>query len=382
MGPLNELRVIEFAGIGPAPFCGMVLADMGADVVLVDRKTSNPNAVGADIEPRFNIVNRGKRSIAFDLKQGAARDTVLELIAGADVLLEGYRAGVMERVGLGPADCHEVNSKLVYARLTGWGQHGPLAHTAGHDLNYIALAGALYYSGRGDSPPTAPATLVGDIGGGAMVMALGILAALLHANSTGEGQVVDTSIVDGSAYGTALLYGLYKQGAWSGNRYDNFLDGAAPWYDCYECADGHHVSIGSLEPNFYKTLLEKLELTDDDAFRNQFDKQTWPALKTRLAEIFKSKTREQWCELLEGTDVCFAPVLDFDEAVSHPHNEARNTFIDVDGVTQPAPAPRFSATPSEVSNSAPQKGQHTEEILREAGLSQEHIATLREQSAV
>ena len=381
MGPLQGIRVIEFAGIGPAPFCGMALADMGADVVLVDRKTGNPNAVAADIEPRFNIVNRGKRSVALDLKQEAARDAVLELIAGADILLEGYRAGVMERVGLGPADCHAVNDKLVYARLTGWGQHGPLAHSAGHDINYIALAGALFYGGRGDSAPTAPPTLVGDIGGGAMVMAFGILAALLHARSTGEGQVVDTSIVDGSAYGTSLRYGLYNLGRWTGKRYDNFLDGAAPWYDSYECADGQFVSIGSLEPDFYETLLEKLGLTEDDAFRDQFDKKSWPALKSRLAGIFRSKTREQWCELLEGTDVCFAPVLDFDEAATHPHNEARNTFIELDGVTQPAPAPRFSVTPSEVLRSAPQKGQHSEELLQEAGLSPEQIAALRELGA-
>ncbi len=382
MGPLHGVRVIEFAGIGPAPFCGMVLADMGADVVVIDRKTGNPNAVAANVEPRFNIVNRGKRSIALDLKQKGARDAALELIAGADVLLEGYRPGVLERAGLGPADCHAVNAKLVFARLTGWGQHGPLAHSAGHDINYIALAGALYYGGRGDAPPIAPPTLVGDIGGGSMVMALGILAALLHARETGEGQVVDTSIVDGSAYGTSLLYGLYKQGLWSGNRYDNFLDGAAPWYDCYECADGHYVSIGSLEPNFYATLLDKLDLTDDDAFRKQFDKRAWPELKSRLAEIFKAKTREEWCELLEGTDVCFAPVLDFEEATSHPHNEARDTFIELDGVTQPAPAPRFSATPSEVSGPAPQQGQNSEEILQEAGLTQEQIAELREQAAI
>ncbi len=381
MGPLQGVRVIEFGGIGPGPFCGMILADMGADVVVIDRKTANPNAAGIAGEPRYDFVNRGKRSIAVDLKQAPARDALLRLIEGADVVLEGFRPGVMEKLGLGPDECLSANPALVYGRMTGWGQHGPLSHAAGHDLNYIALSGALYYGAR-SAPPMAPPTLVGDIGGGAMVMAMGLMAALLHARSSGEGQVIDTAVTDGSAYSTALVYSLFKQGHWSGKRHDNLFDGAAPWYDCYECADGDYVSVGSLEPGFYRLLLEKLGLAEEEAFANQYDKRRWPELKERLRDLFRSRTRDEWCELLEGTDVCFAPVLDFDEAVQHPHNAARETFIEVGGVTQPAPAPRFSKTPSEVHSMPPSKGEHGVDILAEAGFSAAEIEALKAESVI
>lgn len=375
MGPLAGKKIVEIAGLGPGPVCGMLLADMGAEVTVIDRPaTSNPSALAL---ANAAIMNRGKKSIALDLKMEGGRDVVLRLLENANGLIEGFRPGVMERLGLGPGDCLEVNPRLVYGRMTGWGQAGPLSQVAGHDLNYVALSGALWYGGRSDSPPTVPPTLVGDMGGGAMLLAIGMLAAMMNAQETGKGQVVDAAMIDGSALSTTLLYALFQSGNWTLNRQDNFLDGAAYWYDTYECADGKYVSIGSIEPEFHALLLEKLGLEDDPDFAQQYKKDRWPELKARFVDIFKTKTRDEWCALLEGSDVCFAPVLDFAEAPRHPHNRARGVFTKVAGVTQPAPAPRFSETPSEIGSAPPESGEHTAEILAAAGYSEQELGRLR-----
>ena len=375
MGPLAGKKIVEIAGLGPGPVCGMLLADMGAEVTVIDRPaTSNPSALAL---ANVAIMNRGKKSIALDLKMEGGRDVVLRLLENANGLIEGFRPGVMERLGLGPGDCLEVNPRLVYGRMTGWGQAGPLSQVAGHDLNYVALSGALWYGGRSDSPPTVPPTLVGDIGGGAMLLAIGMLAAMMNAQETGKGQVVDAAMIDGSALSTTLLYALFQSGNWTLNRQDNFLDGAAYWYDTYECADGKYVSIGSIEPEFHALLLEKLGLEDDPDFAQQYKKDRWPELKARFVDIFKTKTRDEWRALLEGSDVCFAPVLDFAEAPRHPHNRARGVFTKVAGVTQPAPAPRFSETPSEIGSAPPESGEHTAEILAAAGYSEQELGRLR-----
>ena len=380
MGPLAGKKIVEIAGLGPGPVCGMLLADMGAEVTVIDRPaTSNPSALAL---ANAAIMNRGKKSIALDLKMEGGRDVVLRLLENANGLIEGFRPGVMERLGLGPGDCLEVNPRLVYGRMTGWGQAGPLSQVAGHDLNYVALSGALWYGGRADSPPTVPPTLVGDMGGGAMLLAIGMLAAMMNAQETGKGQVVDAAMIDGSALSTTLLYALFQSGNWTLNRQDNFLDGAAYWYDTYECADGKYVSIGSIEPEFHALLLEKLGLEDDPHFAQQYKKDRWPELKARFVDIFKTKTRDEWCALLEGSDVCFAPVLDFAEAPLHPHNRARGVFTKVAGVTQPAPAPRFSETPSEIGSAPPESGQHTADILAAAGYSEEELERLRAMSIV
>jgi alpha-methylacyl-CoA racemase len=382
MGPLEGKRIIEMGGIGPAPVCGMMFADMGAEVILVERKRDPARKSAMLEDANMTIMNRGKKSIVLDLKKEGATDVVLQLLRDADGLIEAFRPGVMERLGLGPEQCLEANPSLVYGRMTGWGQDGPLAHAAGHDINYVALSGALWYGGRADSPPAVPPTLVGDIAGGSMLLAVGMLAAMLNAQATGKGQVVDAAISDGSAAATTLLYALFKAGRWSSGRQDNLLDGASHWYDTYETSDGKYVSIGSIEPQFYALLLEKLGLSQDPDFAPQYDKRRWPQLKQRLAGIFKTKTRAQWCELMEGTDVCFAPVLDFDEAPEHPHNEARGTFTQVDGVIQPAPAPRFSVTRSEIGSGPPEVGQDTDAVLKAAGLSDDQLAVLRERGAV
>jgi len=375
MGPLAGKKIVEIAGLGPGPVCGMLLADMGAEVTVIDRPaTSNPSALAL---ANAAIMNRGKKSIALNLKMEGGRDVVLRLLENANGLIEGFRPGVMERLGLGPGDCLEVNPRLVYGRMTGWGQAGPLSQVAGHDLNYVALSGALWYGGRADSPPTVPPTLVGDMGGGAMLLAIGMLAAMMNAQETGKGQVVDAAMIDGSALSTTLLYALFQSGNWTLNRQDNFLDGAAYWYDTYECADGKYVSIGSIEPEFHALLLEKLGLEDDPDFAQQYKKDRWPELKARFVDIFKTKTRDEWCALLEGSDVCFAPVLDFAEAPRHPHNRARGVFTKVAGVTQPAPAPRFSETPSEIGSAPPESGEHTAEILAAAGYSEQELGRLR-----
>jgi alpha-methylacyl-CoA racemase len=384
MGPLSDTKVIEIGGIGPAPFCGMMLADMGAEVLLIERKAEhNPalNLRGGDAA-RYAIVHRGKRSLTMDLKNPAAATTLLRLVRNADLLIEGFRPGVMEKLGLGPDECLAVNPQLVYGRITGWGQDGPLSRCAGHDINYIALAGALYHGGHRSAPPAAPPTLVGDVGGGAMVLAVGLLAALLDARQSGEGQVVDAAISDGAALMTTLLYGLQQQGVWHDRRQSNFLDGGSHWYDCYECADGAYISVGALEPKFYRELLQKCGLGDDAEFDPQFDQAKWPDQKKRFSELFRSRNRDQWCEILEGTDACFAPVLNLSEAPSHPHNRARQTFVDVDGVIQPAPAPRFSKMKRDLPARPPATGEHTLSVLGELGLSEQEIAALAAQGAI
>ena len=380
MGPLAGKKIIEIAGLGPGPVCGMLLADMGAEVTVIDRRAAaNPGALAL---ANAAIMNRGKKSIALDLKKPAGSEVALRLLEDADGIIEGFRPGVMERLGLGPSDCLKVNPRLVYGRMTGWGQTGPLSQVAGHDLNYVALSGALWYGGRSDSPPTVPPTVVGDMGGGAMLLAIGMLAAMINAQETGNGQVVDAAMTDGSALSTTLLHALFQSGNWTPNRQDNFLDGAAYWYDTYECADGKYVSIGAIEPEFHALLVQKLGLQDDPDFSQQYNKHSWKRLKARFVEIFKTKTRDQWCALLEGSDVCFAPVLDFAEAPLHPHNLARNVFTKVDGVTQPAPAPRFSETPAEISSPPPESGAHTNHILAAAGYSEEELEQLREMTII
>ena len=363
MGPLEGIKVIEIAGIGPAPCAGMMLADMGADVVLVERKTVNENAAAIIPESeKQSFFKRGKRSIALDLKDDEDVNTVLKLIEGADVMIEGFRPGVMERLGLGPEVCLEANPKLVYGRMTGWGQTGPLAHAAGHDPNYLAVSGALWYGGSEDRPPTAPLTLVGDLGGGTMVLLLGIQSALLHAQRTGLGQVVDAAITDGSAYISSLLWMMRNTGQISEDLGSGWSDFGSPWHDTYQCSDGKFITVCSLEPQFYAQLIQLLGLEGDPTFKSQWDKRLWQEGKEKLKVLFLSEDRQHWCDLLEGTDVCFGPVLNFSEAVEHPHNKARETFLDVEGVMQPAPAPKFSVTKPEV-GAVPALGQHTLEIL-------------------
>jgi crotonobetainyl-CoA:carnitine CoA-transferase CaiB-like acyl-CoA transferase len=372
MGVLSGVRVVEIAGIGPAPFCGMLLADMGADVILVERsnmKAGDPLDLGDKA-----IVHRGKRSLALDLKEPRAIAALLQLIAGADALLEGMRPGVMERLGLGPAVCLERNPRLVYGRMTGWGQDGPLAQAAGHDLNYIALSGALWYSGEPGTPPLAPPTLVGDLGGGALYLAMGVLAGILGARSSGHGQVVDAAIVDGSANMMNLLLSLHGAGRMPMARGRGLLDGPH-WYGSYACADGDWISIGALEPQFYALLLDKLGLTDEPDFQRPYDPRTWAALRQRLAHIFAGQPRQHWVDLMEGSDACFAPVLDPRSSMAHPHMAARGIYSEPAGVLQAAPAPRFSSGTVEP-GPVPRRGEHGVDILREAGLSASEIGDL------
>ncbi|MDB5753636.1 MAG: carnitine dehydratase [Massilia sp.] len=376
-GPLAGIRVVEMVGLGPCPFAAMMLADMGAEVIRIDRKAApaadNPFPM---LGTRFDVMARGRRSLALDLKQPAAREVVLQLLDKADVLLEGFRPGVMERLGLGPDVCHARNPKLVYGRVTGWGQHGPLAQAAGHDLNYIALTGMLHAMGRAASPPAPPLNLVGDFGGGGMMMAFGVVCAVLEARVSGRGQVVDAAMTDGAALLGAMTYGLRAFGSWNDGREANLLDGGAPFYDCYACADGKFITIGSLEPQFYALLLQ-LTGAGDPAFETQMDQRQWPRMKERFTALFKTRSRDEWCAVLEGTDVCFAPVLDMAEAPAHPHNQARGTFIEIDGVTQPAPAPRFSRTAPEVAGAASKPGADSAAILADWGWSGDAIAGLR-----
>ncbi|MEW6019203.1 MAG: CaiB/BaiF CoA-transferase family protein [Pseudomonadota bacterium] len=372
-GPLSGLKVIEFAGIGPGPFCGMLLSDLGADVVRIDRK-GRGRASPAD------VTSRGRRSIGMDLKSPDAIEACLKLIESADAVFEGFRPGVMERLGLGPDAALKRNPKLVYGRMTGWGQTGPYAHAAGHDMNYIAITGALEAIGTRDKP-VPPLNLVGDFGGGALYLAFGLLAGVIHARATGEGQVIDCAMSDGAASLMAMFYGFKASGMWGGGRRENLLDGGAHFYDTYQCKDGRWVSIGSIEPQFYALLLEKTGITDP-AFQQQMNRGEWDNLRAKLAEVIATKTRDEWTEIMGGTDVCFAPVLDMDEAPLHPHNAARKTFIEVSGVVQPAPAPRFSATPGAVQGPPPAIGAHDEEALSEWGFSQQAIAALRQSGAI
>jgi alpha-methylacyl-CoA racemase len=379
MGPLAGIKVIEIAGIGPGPFCAMMLADMGADVVRVDRVG---NVQGGDpADPPKDVLNRGRRSIGIDLKSPDGIDTVLTLVEGADALLEGFRPGVAERLGIGPEDCSSRNPRLVYGRMTGWGQDGPYAQAAGHDINYIALAGALGPIGRAGEAPVPPLNLVGDFGGGGMLLAFGMVCALLEAKSSGEGQVVDAAMVDGSAVLTTMFHAMKAMGVWSDERGTNLLDTGAPFYDVYETADGEYISLGSLEPQFFAELVERTGLGGEGGVK-QGDRSAWPAMRTELAEIVRGRTREEWDELMAASDVCYAPVLSLSEAPLHPHNQARGTFTEVAGVVQPAPAPRFSRTGPEISGPPAHAGQHTDEVLTDAGLSPERISELRDAGAV
>ncbi|MCU1452545.1 MAG: carnitine dehydratase [Acidimicrobiales bacterium] len=379
MGPLSGVKVVEIAGIGPGPFCAMLLSDLGADVVRIDRSS---NVLGGDpATPPGDVLNRGRRSVAVDLKHPDGVATVLDLVAEADALIEGFRPGVMERLGLGPDACRERNPRLVYGRMTGWGQDGPYARTAGHDINYIALAGALEPIGRRGGPPVPPLNLVGDFGGGGMLLALGIAAALVEAGRSGEGQVVDAAMVDGAAILTTMFHAFRAMGIWDDERGTNMLDSGAHFYDVYETADGKYVSIGSIEPQFYAELLKHTGLDGED-LPWQHDKAHWPELKDRMAAIFKVKTRDEWCEIMEGTDVCFAPVLSLAEAPTHPHNVHRGTFTEVAGIVQPSPAPRFDRTPAEIQRPPAHAGQDTDEVLADWGIAPDRIAALRSSGAI
>lgn len=372
-GPLSGVRVVELAGIGPGPFCGMMLADHGADVIRIDRL--NPGW-GLPDDPATDFTSRGRRSIAIDLKRPGAVEVVLDLVTHADVLIEGYRPGVMEKLGLGPDVCFARNRRLVYGRMTGWGQSGPLAAAAGHDLNYIALSGVLYAIGPEDRPPPVPLNVIGDYGGGGLMLAFGIVSGILEARASGRGQIIDAAMTDGAALLATPVYALYAAGVQGRRRGANLLDGGAHFYGCYACADGRYIALGAIEPAFHAQLLERLGVQDAAEWR-QFDAARWPEYRQRLEAIIATRTRALWCELLEGTDVCFAPVLDFEEAPRHAHNRARGTFFPSGEHWQPAPAPRFERTCAFPGSPPPMRGQHTQEILLEAGLTQEEIAELR-----
>jgi len=379
-GPLQGIRVIEIAGIGPGPFAAMMLADMGAEVLRVDRadKVRSPLPDG----PNSDVLARGRRSVGVDLKHPDGVETVLRLVERADVLQEGFRPGVMERLGLGPDDCLARNPRLVYGRMTGWGQDGPLAQTAGHDINYIAQSGALGMIGRKGEPPLPPLNLVGDFGGGGMYLIFGIVCALLERERSGKGQVVDAAMVDGSASLTAMFYMFQNMGVWQPERGTNMLDTGAHFYEVYETSDGEYVSIGSIEPQFYRELLEKTGLAGESDLPHQMDRTQWEPMKERLRAVFKTKTRAEWCEIMEGSDVCFAPVLSPAEAVKHPANTARGVFVELEGIAQPAPAPRFSRTQPEIQRPPPHTGQDTDAALGDWGFAGEEIAKLREAGAV
>lgn len=365
MGPLEGIRIIEFAGLGPGPFAAMMLADMGADVVRIDRPADQQRksgAVGALDMGKFDILARNRRLIRLDIREAANRDRVMELVARADGLIEGFRPGVMERLGLGPEECLAENPALVYGRMTGWGQEGDVAHLAGHDINYISMNGVLDMIGNKDEKPAAPPTLVGDMGGGAMFLACGMLAGMISARRTGEGQVVDAAIIDGSALLSAVVWSIRGTFGW-GPHGTNLLDGGPHFYDTYLCADGKYVSVGALEPRFYAELMERLGLTDDADFKVQMNPADWPRQKAKLAEIFARETRDHWAKIFGDSDGCVWPVLTADEALSHPHIEARGVYPTVDGVTQPAPAPRFQKTPGRIKNLAGGSEGSLDEIL-------------------
>ncbi len=379
MGPLQGIRIVELAGIGPGPFCAMMLADMGAEVLRIDRAQNvTPERPQT---PSLDLLNRGRRSVGVDLKHEGGVELVLRLLERADALIEGFRPGVMERLGLGPDVCLARNPRLVYGRMTGWGQEGPLAHAAGHDINYIGLAGALDPIGRAGGPPVPPLNLVGDFGGGGMLLAYGIACALVERQRSGKGQVVDAAMVDGAAALMTIFHGMRQAGYWSDERGTNLLDSGAPFYDVYETKDAKWVSIGSIEPQFYRELLRLTGLEGEDLPR-QGDRAGWDATKRRLAQVFRAKTRDEWCAIMEGSDVCFAPVLSMGEAPQHPHNRARGTFVEVAGVPQPGPAPRFGRTPPQIARPPAWPGEHTDEALADWGVSRGEVAKLREAKAI
>jgi len=378
-GPLDGVRVVELAGIGPGPYACMLLADAGADVVRIDRATGSPPAAKAG--PHWDILVRSRRSVAVDLKDPEGVALVLDLVGAADALVEGWRPGVAERLGLGPEECLGRNPGLVYGRMTGWGQQGPLAQRAGHDIDYIALSGALWSIGRAGERPVPPLNLVGDFGGGGMVLAFGVAAALVHAGRSGVGQVVDAAMVDGAASLMTMTYSFHQLGLWNDQRGANMLDTGAPYYEVYDTADGKWFAVGAIEAQFYAELLKVLGLDDRD-LPAQNDRSQWPATKERFAAIFRTRTRDEWADAFEGTDACGAPVLSPWEAHLHPHNRARATFVEVDGVLQPAPVPRFSETPASVSRPASPSGSHADEALADWGIDEQRIASLRAAGAI
>jgi alpha-methylacyl-CoA racemase len=372
MGPLKGFKILEIAGIGPGQFCGMLLADMGADLIRLERPTLNDSEIM--MPPRINLMNRSRPAIAIDLKTQQGRKLVLRLCEEADALFEGFRPGIMERLGLGPDDCMKRNQRLVYGRMTGWGQEGPLADSAGHDPNYVGLAGALACIGEKGGDPVYPLNLVGDFGGGGVYLAMGMLAAMLEASRSGQGQVVDATMVDGIASMTTFIYGLKTVGMWREERGSNVLDGGAPFAKTYRTSDDRHIVIAPLENRFFRLLLAELGIDDLDADR-QNDRAYWPVMEKRLAQVFRTRTRDEWCDLLEGTDTCFSPVLNISEVPQHPHNVARKTHVHVDGIEQPAPAPRFSRTPSEI-RCPPMEHQPVTPVLRHWGLTDDEINQL------
>lgn len=377
MGPLKGVRVVELQGIGPGPFCGMMLADMGAEIIRIDRAASAGQKAN-----KTDFLARGRKSIAVDLKNPEGVETVLRLIENCDVLIEGFRPGVTERLGLGPDVCLKRNPGLVYGRMTGWGQNGSMATAAGHDINYISLSGALHAIGEKDRNPTPPLNLVGDFGGGGMLLAFGIAAALFEKQKSGAGQVIDAAMTDGSALLMNAVFGIMNAGHWSQERGTNLLDGGAHFYGSYETKDGKHLSIGSIEPQFYQLLLEKTGLSDDADLPKQMSRQDWPALREKLEGVFREKTRDEWDVIMLGTDICYAPILTLEEAARHPHNAERETFIEDDGVIQAAPAPRFSRTEPELPPTGSSVGANTDQILADAGLSGDEIGALRNAGAI
>lgn len=376
MGPLQGVKIIEVGGIGPGPFCGMMLSDMGADVIRIERKGQ-----AALTEPKYDVMMRNRRSMAIDLRRPEGVETVLAMVEKVDALQEGFRPGVMEKLGLGPDVCLGRNHRLVYGRMTGWGQQGPMARLAGHDINYISLSGALHAFGRKGEKPVPPLNLVGDFGGGGMLLAFGVVCALFEAQKSGKGQVIDAAMIDGSAALMAMIYGLRASGFWADERGVNLLDTGAHFYDTYETADGRYISVGSLEPQFYELLLKHTQI-DDEEFKNQMDTTKWPDFKERIAAVFRTKTRDEWAEIMGDTDICFAPVLSMDEAPRHPHNQARQTFVELEGVMQPAPAPRFSRTPPGIRKPPPQPGSDTENVLIELGFGPDRIEALKAVGAI
>jgi alpha-methylacyl-CoA racemase len=385
-GPLSGIRIIELAGIGPSPYTCMLLADAGAQVLRLERAAPGAAERGAAAassgEAYWDLLNRSRPSVGIDLKHPDAIELVLGLVEQADGLIEGFRPGVTERLGLGPEACWARNKALVYGRMTGWGQDGPMSQAAGHDIDYIAIGGALWSMGRSDSPPVAPLNLVGDFGGGGMLLAFGMVAALLEAARSGEGQVVDAAMVDGAASLMTMIHSFHKFGIWTEGRGENMLDSGAPFYEVYETADGKFFAVGGIEAKFYDELLEGMGLADDPTLPGQMERDKWPAMKERFAEVFRTKTRDEWAAIFDGTDACATPVLSPWEAHQHPHNAARSTFVEVDGVVQPAPAPRFSRTPSAISRPPSPPGADTETGLVEWGIDEGTIAKLRESGAL
>ncbi len=379
MGPLNGVRIVEIAGIGPGPYCAMMLADMGATIIHVLRK--GEPGLQSILDPKYMVLDRGRKSVEVDLKKPEGVEAVLRLVENADGLQEQFRPGIMEKIGLGPDVCLKRNPKLVYGRMTGWGQEGPLASAAGHDINYIALSGALHAIGPAGEKPVLPINLIGDFGGGGMLLAFGMVCALFETQKSGKGQVVDAAMIDGSASMMGFLYGLHAAGVWSDKRGTNLLDGGAHFYDTYETKDGKWIAIGPVEPKFYELLLKYVDI-DDPVFKDHFNPQNWPECKEKLTKLFKTKTRQQWCEIMDGTDACFSPVLSYDEAINHPHNVARKTFVDVDGVMQPGPAPRFSRTKGEIQSPPPDNSDDKGSVLKEWGLDDNEIERLKKADAI